>query len=491
MKYLITLLVISLNYCLHAQNSRLQVQGNVLADTLSTNVLQLNGNGSSLIRGNGDTLQIGSGLSVSNDSLITGSVSGMLARQLVINNAGNSFALTSSNQAYTLSLPYASSTASGMLRNGNQTLGGIKRFRDGVLLAKTSYLAFRDNTSGPNNLHWTIGSNASNELVIQNTKAGNARLTIGQTGTLSLFVPNAAKTAQFISNTTIENGISFTKINPDTNEAFYADGSTKRYSLKETQFTNSSNLLQDAWGIRTNTPTALWEINGTGYHRNKIFKVSSNFDVTLNVNAENNNYVGFTFLRNRTERAFLGMPGNKSSPSSHLNFSVDSLGIGTENPTAKLEVAGRVKSTGFKTAGGSANQAYAADGSTVSFGGTLSVSNGQISGPTTQIYDVVEKANDGSNFCLDFSNEYVVINGSPPSNNYYIAIFLPSANYVGKRFVIKNVSTGNASVAVPGYIAGTNSVTPSSTGVTDLILTSGATMILISTGNGYLLERAY
>lgn len=489
MKFIFTISLTMAVFGLYAQNNRLKVQGNLKADTLSTLTLQLNGSDSTLIRGNNTPLYIGSGLSLNNTGL-SANAGSINSRSIEINNSGNTFAIASpSTGNYTISLPYASASATGILRsNGRQTFANIKRFKDSLSIGNNGLLGFRDNTSNASsNLHWTIGSNANNDLVIQNLKTGNARLTLDQNGKLNILNPNSAGTAQLVSNTTVETRTTFKKLNADSTEAFYADGSVKKFSLYETRFRNLGGIMQDGNGILTNTPTALWEINGTGYQRNNIFKASSNYDVAMNINATENSYVGLTFQRNKIERAFLGLPGYKVPISNHLLIGADSVGIGTETPTAKLEVIGSISADGYKIPGGTSTQAMATDNSTIGFGGTLSVANGVISYTSAYLYSITEIANNGTVLNLTAAEDYVIVSGNVQPGISSSQINLPSPNTVpGKRYFIKNTSNGSMQVTIPNYMGSTVYITNGNTNIT---VSAGKYFIVFSIGDGYQLER--
>lgn len=96
-------------------------------------------------------------------------------------------------------------------------------------------------------------------------------------------------------------------------------------------------------GLGTTTPSALFEINSTGYGANNALKLSSSNDVVIHVNTTGNNWIGSTYNRNGVEKWFIGMPNLNDD----LFFNgVGNVGISTGTPSQKLDVTGNIRASG-------------------------------------------------------------------------------------------------------------------------------------------------
>lgn len=453
-RYLLLITSFLLPSLAFAQSPRGKVAGNVLADTVKVGKMMVrNGNANTLVLSDGSTATIGNGLQIVNDSLKRTQTAAIAGKSLVTSQAGTDYTITTSASADTIKLPFASTTANGIINTTNQEFAGIKIFTDTLGVSQYNGILYNTNTTFTNNdFDW--------KLNLENTAANLNHLGILTNGNNKLYLSPSGK-LDYQSSTTsfpvyanwVETTVGLKKTGGGTYDLYRANGTTVRHVFNEGfRFeTNGTQTTQQGIGLNTTQPTSLFEINGTGNGGNFIFKVSSASDVAIATNSNaTNTYAGISLMRNSDEKWYMGLAPNSNK---FIITGTGNVGIGTGAPTEKLEVVGNVMATSLSSPSGVNTILYAADGNKVDIGPGLKVTNGQISGYASNYRIAV---NTGTNdILLDNSTDYLV---RQVASGVTVKVFLPVAasSNTGKRFTIKSIGLGITAIYIQNYYSNGN-----------------------------------
>lgn len=245
---------------------------------------------------------------------------------------------------------------------GNQTVGGIKTFGDIQLTKSIKWL------NPQQNIDWdfiTVDSAVFYSGVPYRNFAIRVKAPVGPGYKQFTFNPNGDFYASgtvyptggiYVATGDIYTGRNLTVVgdatvsgrisvqNGTSTQALMADGSLKKYSLYDDVVTvNGVATTLQGVGLRTSTPSALFEINSTGYGANNALKLTSSNDVVINVNTTGSNWIGSTYNRNGVEKWFIGMPNLNDNL---LINGGGNVGIGNGTPVNKFEVLGNIRASG-------------------------------------------------------------------------------------------------------------------------------------------------
>lgn len=466
----------------------------------------LNGSANTLLLSDGTTASIGSGLRIVSDTLKLGAVAGGAnAKGIVISNAGNDYNITTSATTDTLKLPNASATASGLVTNANQEFAGIKTFTDTLSMGDYNGVLFNTQSAlTANDFGWKLG--------LENTVANLNHFSITSNGNNRLFFSPSA-TLQYQSSTTnntlLANSIetmALKKTGGASTDLFRANGTTVKHVFNDHfRFqTNGTRTNQIGIGLNTTQPTALFEINGSGYGANYIFKVSSGNDVAMSSNTNaTGTYSGWSLMRNHVERWFLGLGRTRN----YLTMlGVDSVGIGTVAPSEKLQVMGTVAASSFIIPNGNSGQLMGSAGNAISLGSNISIVNGQMTGSRPTFSQATWNPKGGIVMVDDYSDYFVIMNSSgavmpPPSSknigrkvnvknlNYGSPINLYVENYSNSYGAATNVGYTNPITGVTTYTTFVDPLTGATKNGQAFVLTGGTIISFVSDGTNWYQTR--
>lgn len=453
--HLACLLITSIAF---GQTQRGKVAGNAKVDTMVTGQLLIDSplqNGVPLGRNqflmaNGSKTQVGNGLSLIGQELSGNSSS--LYRSRHLRTTGEDFRIASSANSDTIFIPMANFNTIGLMNNaGIQYINGTKVFRDTLSIGNSSNFTFANNSNTP---IWRIKATQADSGKISfqsdlNTLLG--QMTFSPKGELRILDNNNGSTAKIQTKGYIESRNGFIKTGGAANQILMSDGSTQTYSLYEGfMYDSLGNMTnQHAIGVGTSTPKALFDINGSGYSANKVFRMSHAGTGAYSINTNSKGMAGISLQRNGVEKWYFGLGGPDST--SFIFLGAGNVGIG-KIPTQKLDISGSLRAKAFDfpipDVRNDQNESVKAVASTkltpIYLGPNFYVSNDTI-GITQNVHAVrVENTTPRTVTLSETSNDYYVWTGLTAFSNVETTLTVtlpnPSASLAGKKFIIRNAN---------------------------------------------------